>query len=69
MNAIARNIDNDRYEGCISASRSREPETREQVILRDLYDRCISASKRVRWDIDRDVIRGRRFDRWRTRWR
>ena len=27
------------------------------------YARCIDASKRVRWDIDDDVIRGRRFDR------
>jgi hypothetical protein len=26
------------------------------------YARCIEASKRVRWDIDEDVIRGRRFD-------
>ncbi len=26
------------------------------------YARCIEASKRVRWDIDRDVIRARRFD-------
>jgi len=26
------------------------------------FARCIEASKRVRWDIDRDVIRGRRFD-------
>ena len=26
------------------------------------YARCIEASKRVRWDIDTDVIRGRRFD-------
>lgn len=26
------------------------------------YARSISASKRVRWDIDEDVIRGRRFD-------
>jgi hypothetical protein len=25
------------------------------------YAKCIEASKRVRWDIDRDVIRGRRF--------
>ena len=24
--------------------------------------RCIAASKRVRWDIDLDVIRGRTFD-------
>jgi hypothetical protein len=26
------------------------------------YARCIQSSKRVRWDIDKDVIRGRRFD-------
>lgn len=26
------------------------------------YAQCIEASRRVRWDIDRDVIRGRRFD-------
>jgi hypothetical protein len=26
------------------------------------YAKCIEASKRVRWDIDRDVIRGRSFD-------
>ena len=26
------------------------------------YARCIKASKRVRWDIDADVIRGRTFD-------
>jgi len=26
------------------------------------YARCIEASKRVRWDIDADVIRGRRLD-------
>jgi hypothetical protein len=26
------------------------------------YARCVEASKRVRWDIDRDVIRGRQFD-------
>jgi len=26
------------------------------------YARCIEASSRVRWDIGRDVIRGRRFD-------
>ena len=27
------------------------------------YARCIAISKRVRWDIDKDVIRGRSFDR------
>jgi hypothetical protein len=26
------------------------------------YAKCIEASKKVRWDIDRDVIRGRKFD-------
>jgi len=26
------------------------------------YARCLEASKRIRWDIDRDVIRGRKFD-------
>src|SRR5678816_2873887 len=26
------------------------------------YARCIKASKRVRWDIDADVFRGRSFD-------
>jgi hypothetical protein len=27
------------------------------------FARCIAASKRVRWDLETDVIRGRRFDR------
>ena len=26
------------------------------------YAKCIEISKRVRWDIDKDVIRGRAFD-------
>ena len=26
------------------------------------YARCVEVSKRIRWDIDRDVFRGRRFD-------
>lgn len=26
------------------------------------YSQCIEASKRIRWDIDKDVIRGRQFD-------
>jgi hypothetical protein len=26
------------------------------------YEKCIETSKRVRWDIDRDVFRGREFD-------
>jgi len=28
----------------------------------DRYSQCIEASKRIRWDIDKDVIRGRQFD-------
>ncbi len=28
----------------------------------DRYAKCIEDSKRIRWDIDRDVIRGRQFD-------
>ena len=28
----------------------------------DRYAKCIDASKRIRWDIDKDVIRGRQFD-------
>jgi len=28
----------------------------------DRYARCVEISKRIRWDIDRDVIRARKFD-------
>jgi hypothetical protein len=28
----------------------------------DQYASCVGASKRVRWDIDRDIIRGRDFE-------
>ena len=31
-------------------------------VSRERYAKCIEASKRIRWDIDRDVIRGRSFD-------
>jgi hypothetical protein len=34
----------------------------QQSITSDRYARCINNSKRVRWDIDADVIRGRRLD-------
>jgi hypothetical protein len=33
-----------------------------QIASSNPYARCIEISKRVRWDIDNDVIRGRRFD-------
>lgn len=32
------------------------------AIANERYARAIAASKRVRWEIERDVIRGRRFD-------
>jgi hypothetical protein len=31
-------------------------------IQTEQYASCVGASKRVRWDIDRDIIRGRNFD-------
>ncbi len=34
-----------------------------QMFDNSRYARCIRASKRVRWDIEEDVIRGRTFDR------
>src|SRR5690349_22220673 len=33
------------------------------AIPSERFARCIASSKRVRWDIETDVIRGRRFDR------
>jgi len=37
-------------------------ETMQQTPPTARYARCVEASKRIRWDIDRDVIRGRKFD-------
>jgi hypothetical protein len=37
-------------------------QTTQERIRTDQYRKCIEASKRIRWDIDRDVIRGREFD-------
>ena len=34
----------------------------EKISHTDRYARCVQTSKRVRWDIEKDVIRGRRFD-------
>ena len=39
-----------------------EDECDRKISASDRYARCVEASKRVRWDIDKDVIRGRRFD-------
>lgn len=38
-------------------------DTIDKISNSERYARCIQASKRVRWDIDEDVIRGRRLDR------
>ena len=35
---------------------------RDYHIDKERYAKCIEVSKRVRWDIDIDVIRGREFD-------
>ena len=40
---------------------TKEP-VRQAATQTQRYAACIETSKRVRWDIDRDVIRGRRFD-------
>ena len=37
-------------------------ETMQQPTTSVRYAKCVEASKRIRWDIDRDVIRGRTFD-------
>ncbi|HET9617319.1 MAG TPA: hypothetical protein VFP74_09130 [Pseudolabrys sp.] len=34
----------------------------EKITANDRYERCVETSKRVRWDIEKDVIRGRKFD-------
>jgi hypothetical protein len=34
----------------------------EKIANSERYARCVQTSKRVRWDIEEDVIRGRRFD-------
>lgn len=33
-----------------------------QQVKTEEYAKCIEGSKRIRWDIDRDVLRGREFD-------
>ena len=38
------------------------PAARGAATTTERYAKCIETSKRIRWDIDRDVIRGREFD-------
>ena len=35
---------------------------RQATVETDRYAKCVEVSKRIRWDTDRDVIRGRGFD-------
>src|SRR3954454_11186661 len=37
-------------------------QTAQTLSAHQRYERCIEASKRIRWDIDRDVIQCREFD-------
>jgi hypothetical protein len=36
--------------------------TQDYQVDTDRYAKCIAASKRIRWDIEKNVIRGRQFD-------
>ncbi len=38
------------------------PATNAKPSVHDRYARCIEVSKRIRWEIETDVIRGRQFD-------
>jgi len=51
-----------------ATARTHAPQWNAQVAAADSarYARCIAVSRRVRWEIDRDVIRGREFDFGRT---
>src|SRR6266850_8393842 len=44
------------------SNREATMQTTQQTAASERYGKCIEVSKRIRWDIDRDVIRGRTFD-------
>lgn len=46
----------------MSAVMKSVPEQHEAVSDAHRYARCVEVSRRVRWEIERDVIRGRQFD-------
>jgi hypothetical protein len=50
------------FVGKLLRERRREMNAIDKVPDSERYARCIQTSKRVRWDVDDDVIRGRRFD-------
>ena len=37
-------------------------ESMESQVQTEKYAKCVEGSKRIRWDIDKDVFRGRRED-------
>jgi hypothetical protein len=39
-----------------------EPEPARNALRRSRYESCIEASKQVRWDLDKDLLRGRQID-------
>jgi hypothetical protein len=53
---------NDQEEEAMSTMTLTEEVVGSQSAVTKAFARAIAASRRVRWDIDRDVIRGRRFD-------
>jgi hypothetical protein len=48
--------------GAKNAPAIQESSMHSSLVSTDSYAKVISGSKRVRWDIDDDVLRGRRFD-------
>jgi hypothetical protein len=51
-----------REEGTMNTMTMQEVAMQSPAPATARYAKCIEVSKRVRWDIERDVIRGRRFD-------
>jgi hypothetical protein len=48
--------------GILLRDRRQQMNVIDKISVSDRYGRCVETSKRVRWDIEKDVIRGRRFD-------
>jgi hypothetical protein len=50
------------YRAAQLCERRRTMNSIDKISASDRYARCVQTSKRVRWDIDEDIIRGRRFN-------
>ena len=48
--------------GLLNAQGREEMESMESQVQTEKYAKCVEGSKRIRWDIDKDVFRGREFD-------